>query len=221
MQEEAAAPPPAAGGGGGPASAPGARIGTWELSSRIGAGSFAVVWRARRADGEEAAVKEISTEKLSSKLRESLAQEVAVLQRTHHENIVRMLDVHKARRLTTPPRVAHAHTHAHAYAHVRDARARTRVHAPRARARLTPSRRRHHASPPNCARRRPAACTWCSSLSPAATCTGCCVARARCPRRTRAASCASWAPACRSCGATTSSTCAPLPAAGAAAAASR
>lgn len=66
----------------------------WELQEQIGKGSFAVVWKAQhRSDGRLAAVKEISTEKLNSKLQESLESEVAVLLRAKHQNIVKLYDV--------------------------------------------------------------------------------------------------------------------------------
>ena len=68
-------------------------VGDWALEQEIGAGSFAVVWRARHASsGAPAAVKEINTEKLNRKLQESLASEVAVLDQASHANIVRLLD---------------------------------------------------------------------------------------------------------------------------------
>ena len=68
------------------------------MEHEIGSGSFAVVWRARRVStGELGAVKEINTDKLNKKLYESLASEVAVLNQTQHDNIVRLLDVFKVR----------------------------------------------------------------------------------------------------------------------------
>ena len=71
-------------------------VGSWELEQEIGAGSFAVVWRARHTStGARAAVKEINAEKLNRKLQESLASEVAVLDQTRHANIVRLLDLIK------------------------------------------------------------------------------------------------------------------------------
>lgn len=72
--------------------------GEWRLERRIGKGSFAHVYLARHVqDGRVAAVKEISTERLSRKLMESLESEVAVLMRAKHQNIVRLIDVDKAR----------------------------------------------------------------------------------------------------------------------------
>jgi serine/threonine-protein kinase ULK/ATG1 len=73
-------------------------VGQWVLEQEIGSGSFAVVWRARHATtGDRAAVKEINTDKLNKKLYESLASEVAVLDQTQHDNIVRLLDLLKVR----------------------------------------------------------------------------------------------------------------------------
>lgn len=72
------------------------RIGSWILEHQIGSGSFAVVWKAKHTDtGLPAAVKEINIEKLNKKLQESLASEISVLHRTHHKNVVALLDVVK------------------------------------------------------------------------------------------------------------------------------
>ncbi|PRW60240.1 Serine threonine- kinase ATG1 [Chlorella sorokiniana] len=69
-------------------------VGAWALGSHIGAGSFAIVWRARHTQtGQEAAVKEIALSKLNAKLRQSLESEVAILKRIRHENIVQLLEV--------------------------------------------------------------------------------------------------------------------------------
>ncbi len=66
-------------------------VGAWALGSHIGAGSFAIVWRARHVHtGQEAAVKEIALSKLNAKLRQSLESEVAILKRIRHENIVQV-----------------------------------------------------------------------------------------------------------------------------------
>jgi serine/threonine protein kinase len=68
-------------------------IGPWTLDPvPIGNGSFAIVWKAvNRETGKLAAVKEISTERLSPKLQSSLASEIEVLQRACHKNIVGLL----------------------------------------------------------------------------------------------------------------------------------
>ncbi|PSC74948.1 Kinase superfamily isoform 4 isoform A [Micractinium conductrix] len=69
-------------------------VGQWLLSTHIGAGSFAVVWKARHAaTGAEAAVKEINLAKLNAKLRQSLESEVSILKRIRHGNIVQLLEV--------------------------------------------------------------------------------------------------------------------------------
>lgn len=66
-------------------------VGAWALGSHIGAGSFAIVWRARHTQtGQEAAVKEIALSKLNAKLRQSLESEVAILKRIRHEHIVQV-----------------------------------------------------------------------------------------------------------------------------------
>ena len=55
-------------------------VGQWMLTQNIGAGSFAVVWKARHAvSGQVVAIKEISTDKLNKKLRQSLETEVSIL----------------------------------------------------------------------------------------------------------------------------------------------
>lgn len=73
------------------------RVGDWVLQSVVGQGSFAVVWKATSAtSAAAAAVKEIDTEKLNKKLKESLACEIAVLEQTKHQkNIVSLLDIIK------------------------------------------------------------------------------------------------------------------------------
>jgi serine/threonine protein kinase len=69
----------------------------WALEQPIGSGSFAIVWKAHHVVDVElvAAVKEINTEKLNPKLRESLTSEISVLKRTKHVNCVRLLDLMK------------------------------------------------------------------------------------------------------------------------------
>ena len=60
----------------------GKQVDQWTLTEVIGHGSFAKVWKAyHRETGEEAAIKEIATERLNRKLQESLASEIAVMQR--------------------------------------------------------------------------------------------------------------------------------------------
>lgn len=68
------------------------------LDREIGSGSFARVWHAtHRATQQQAAVKEINLEKLSKKLQESLASEVAVLKHTQHQNVVCLHDLIRVR----------------------------------------------------------------------------------------------------------------------------
>lgn len=69
-------------------------IGDYIVTTQIGAGSFAVVWKARhKLHGNEVAIKEIATEKLNPKLQESLLSEIAILKRTTHPNIIRLHDI--------------------------------------------------------------------------------------------------------------------------------
>ncbi|CAM6127990.1 unnamed protein product [Calypogeia fissa] len=72
-------------------------IGDYIVTTQIGAGSFAVVWKARhKLSGHEVAIKEIATEKLNPKLQESLLSEIAILKRTTHPNIIRLHDIVEA-----------------------------------------------------------------------------------------------------------------------------
>ncbi|CAL8462240.1 g1771 [Coccomyxa elongata] len=73
-------------------------IGDWVLGNKIGAGSFAVVWRAKHAlTGQLVAIKEISTDKLNKKLKQSLESEVSILKQITHKNIVQLLEVIEVR----------------------------------------------------------------------------------------------------------------------------
>lgn len=73
-------------------------IGDWMLDQNIGAGSFAVVWKARHATtGQVVAIKEISTDKLNKKLKLSLESEVSILKQITHKNIVQLLEVIEVR----------------------------------------------------------------------------------------------------------------------------
>ena len=75
-------------------------VGDWVLQQLIGSGSFSIVWKAVRRSGAggTAAVKEIATDRLNDKLRESLGSELTILKRTRHENIVSFYDIVKVRR---------------------------------------------------------------------------------------------------------------------------
>lgn len=70
-------------------------IGEYIVTQQIGAGSFAVVWKAhhKQHPGFQVAIKEIATERLNKKLQESLRSEIAILQRTDHPNIIRLHDI--------------------------------------------------------------------------------------------------------------------------------
>lgn len=70
-------------------------VGEYIVTQQIGAGSFAVVWKAhhKQHPGFQVAIKEIATERLNKKLQESLRSEIAILQRTDHPNIIRLHDI--------------------------------------------------------------------------------------------------------------------------------
>lgn len=69
-------------------------VGEWVLQQRIGSGSFAVVWKAsHKMTGRIAAIKEISTDRLNKKLKQSLESEVSILKQIRHKNIVHLEDV--------------------------------------------------------------------------------------------------------------------------------
>ena len=73
-------------------------VGDWVLDHKIGRGSFAVVWKARhRATGQVVAIKEIATDKLNQKLKQSLECEISILKRVEHRNIVRLFDTREVR----------------------------------------------------------------------------------------------------------------------------
>ena len=83
-----------------PAPAATRMIGQWQVEKQIGRGSFAVVWRARHATSRvKVAIKEIKLEKLNRKLRESLESEISVLQRSKHDNIIKLHEIIKVRAL--------------------------------------------------------------------------------------------------------------------------
>ena len=72
----------------------GRKVGQWLVTGEIGSGSFATVWRAQHeGTGNEVAIKEIRTDRLNERLRQSLESEVAILQRIDHKNIVHLKQV--------------------------------------------------------------------------------------------------------------------------------
>ncbi|KAJ6873128.1 serine/threonine-protein kinase ATG1a isoform X3 [Populus alba x Populus x berolinensis] len=68
-------------------------VGDYILGSRIGWGSFAVVWRSiHRFSGLQVAVKEIDKKLLSPKVSENLLKEISILSTINHPNIIRFLE---------------------------------------------------------------------------------------------------------------------------------
>lgn len=70
------------------------QIGQYLLTERIGAGSFAVVYKAKHVSrGHVVAIKEIVTDWLHEKLIQGLYSEIQILQKISHPNIVRLHDI--------------------------------------------------------------------------------------------------------------------------------
>ncbi|KAG6748286.1 hypothetical protein POTOM_048203 [Populus tomentosa] len=68
-------------------------VGDYILGSRIGWGSFAVVWRSiHRFSGLQVAVKEIDKKLLSPKVSENLLKEISILSTINHPNIIRFFE---------------------------------------------------------------------------------------------------------------------------------
>lgn len=68
-------------------------VGDYVLGSRIGRGSFAVVWRSQhRFSGLQVAVKEIDKKLLSPKVSENLLKEISILSTINHPNIIRFYE---------------------------------------------------------------------------------------------------------------------------------
>ncbi|KAL0714988.1 hypothetical protein Bca4012_021967 [Brassica carinata] len=68
-------------------------VGDYELGSKLGSGSFAVVWLAKhRSSGLEVAIKEIDKKKLSPKVRDNLLKEISILSTIDHPNIIRFYE---------------------------------------------------------------------------------------------------------------------------------
>ena len=69
-------------------------VASWVLQQKAGSGSFAVVWKAAHKEtGNVVAIKEISTDRLNKKLKQSLESEVSILKQIRHKNIVHLEDV--------------------------------------------------------------------------------------------------------------------------------
>lgn len=68
------------------------------LLQKIGSGSFADVWKAQhRVTTDVVAIKEIATDRLNRRLRQSLESEVSILRRISHRNIVQLYTVIEVR----------------------------------------------------------------------------------------------------------------------------
>ncbi|DBA73921.1 TPA: hypothetical protein ACH3X2_009570 [Trebouxia sp. C0005] len=69
-------------------------VASWVLQQKAGSGSFAIVWKAMHKEtGKVVAIKEISTDRLNKKLKQSLESEVSILKQIRHKNIVHLEDV--------------------------------------------------------------------------------------------------------------------------------
>ncbi|KAI3942917.1 hypothetical protein MKW92_042524 [Papaver armeniacum] len=69
-------------------------VGDYIVGKQIGSGSFSVVWHARhRVHGLEVAIKEIVMDRLSKKLQDNLLQEIEILRKINHPNIIRLFDI--------------------------------------------------------------------------------------------------------------------------------
>ncbi|KAI3985042.1 hypothetical protein MKX01_004810 [Papaver californicum] len=69
-------------------------VGDYIVGKQIGSGSFSVVWHARhRIHGLEVAIKEIVMDRLSKKLQDNLLQEIDILRKINHPNIIRLFDI--------------------------------------------------------------------------------------------------------------------------------
>eukprot|EP00949_MAST-11_sp_MAST-11-sp1_P000589 g589.t1 len=87
------------------------KVGAWELSKKLGSGSFAKVYLGTKInDGDSEAVagavargtprvvaiKSINSSKLSAKLRSNLEAEIRILRNVKHKHIVALHDIHKS-----------------------------------------------------------------------------------------------------------------------------
>jgi serine/threonine protein kinase len=86
-------------------------VAAWVLQQKAGSGSFAIVWKAMHKEtGKVVAIKEISTDRLNKKLKQSLESEVSILKQIRHKNIVHLEDVVEVSRTATPNWFCFTHT---------------------------------------------------------------------------------------------------------------
>eukprot|EP00249_Psilotum_nudum_P024259 c29136_g1_i4 orf=319-1134(-) len=72
-------------------------IGNYIVMELIGAGSFAIVWKAvHRQDGIEVAIKEFDRRKLNKQLQQRMFVEISILKQIKHPNIVRLNEIIEA-----------------------------------------------------------------------------------------------------------------------------
>ena len=69
-------------------------VGDYLFLQHIGSGSFAEVWKAQHQHTQAVvAIKEIATDRLNRKLKQSLESEVSILRRISHHNVVKLQSV--------------------------------------------------------------------------------------------------------------------------------
>lgn len=68
-------------------------IGNYILETRIGSGSFAVVWKSRhRHLGTVVAIKEIHRKKFLPQVSDNLLREISILRTINHPNIIHLFE---------------------------------------------------------------------------------------------------------------------------------
>lgn len=73
-------------------------VGGYLVGRQLGYGSYSFVWHARhKVHGTEVAIKEINMVRLSKKLQENLKDEVGILRKINHPNIIRLLEIIEVR----------------------------------------------------------------------------------------------------------------------------
>ena len=71
-------------------------IGDYIITSKIGSGSFATVYKAHhRTSHVIVAIKCIQIEKLTLKLQENLTSEISIMQKINHPNIIKLYEIKK------------------------------------------------------------------------------------------------------------------------------